>query len=624
MFNYCGNFSVRTKVAVVMAGVLLVAAALGLFAVRELWSVNANAAEIRTDWLPSTRILGELNYAVTRYRSAQGTTLMLEPGPLQEKQVGRVAMYTQKIDDAMARYMPLVSSDEERAAAAQVQEALAAYRPLYGHAIELARAGNRQEAAKYYIGTMRDHFDILNKAITDDIALNDKGGIAAADRSEKTFEQAQMWIYIAIGLTVLLCVAATWALTRCVSTPLVRITGAMSELAAGHLDADVPHADRKDEIGQLATAMTAFKNQIAAAEKAKEEQTQVIVASIGTGLDHLSKGDLAHRVTAELTGPFRKLKDDFNATVTHLDEMVQKILATSGQIANGAGEISSAADDLSRRTEQQAASLEETAAALEEIAATMKKTASNTREVDSSITAATAVAKQGGQVLDNATTAMDSIAQSSREITDIIGVIDEIAFQTNLLALNAGVEAARAGEAGRGFAVVASEVRALAGRSGEAAKKIKTLINTSGEHVAKGVKLVGESGGALKRIVDQVQQISSLVREMAGAAEQQSTGIQQVNSAVGQMDQVTQQNAAMVEQSTAASRNLADETQVLQELVSFFHVASRSVAAVRPGSAQPRAKAQTTQLRPPAAPRRIAAAVAVGRASVPQEEWSEF
>ena len=213
MFNYCGNFSVRTKVAVVMAGVLLVAAALGLFAVRELWSVNANAAEIRTDWLPSTRILGELNYAVTRYRSAQGTTLMLEPGPLQEKQVGRVAMYTQKIDDAMARYMPLVSSDEERAAAAQVQEALAAYRPLYGHAIELARAGNRQEAAKYYIGTMRDHFDILNKAITDDIALNDKGGIAAADRSEKTFEQAQMWIYIAIGLTVLLCVAATWALT---------------------------------------------------------------------------------------------------------------------------------------------------------------------------------------------------------------------------------------------------------------------------------------------------------------------------------------------------------------------------------------------------------------------------
>jgi len=623
VFNYCGNFSVRTKVAVVMAGVLLVAAALGLFAVRELWSVNANAAEIRTDWLPSTRILGELNYAVTRYRSAQGTTLMLEPGPLQEKQVGRVAMYTQKIDDAMARYMPLVSSDEERAAAAQVQEALAAYRPLYGHAIELARAGNRQEAAKYYIGTMRDHFDILNKAITDDIALNDKGGIAAADRSEKTFEQAQMWIYIAIGLTVLLCVAATWALTTCVSKPLVRITGAMSELAAGHLDADVPHSDRKDEIGQLATAMTAFKNQIAAAEKAKEEQTQVIVASIGTGLDHLSKGDLAHRVTAELTGPFRKLKDDFNATVTHLDEMVQKILATSGQIANGAGEISSAADDLSRRTEQQAASLEETAAALEEIAATMKKTASNTREVDSSITAATAVAKQGGQVLDNATTAMDSIAQSSREITDIIGVIDEIAFQTNLLALNAGVEAARAGEAGRGFAVVASEVRSLAQRSSEAAKQIKTLILTSGTQVDAGVKHVNDSGAALARIVEQVDVTNALIFEMAQAAEQQSTGIEQVNAAVSQMDQVTQQNAAMVEESTAASRSLADETRALAGLVGFFNVGRAGIhaepAAHKLAAFKPSAVRQTpSSARTPA---RSNLAVASNPAT---DDWTEF
>jgi len=173
---------------------------------------------------------------------------------------------------------------------------------------------------------------------------------------------------------------------------------------------------------------------------------------------------------------------------------------------------------------------------------------------------------------------MDAIAQSSKQITDIIGVIDEIAFQTNLLALNAGVEAARAGDAGRGFAVVASEVRALAGRSSEAAKQIKTLISNSGEQVAGGVKLVGESGSALRRIVDQVQQINALISEMAGAAEQQSTGIQQVNVAIAQMDQVTQQNAAMVEESTAASRNLADETRALMDLVSFFRVAEGASA----------------------------------------------
>src|SRR6202000_617786 len=185
----------------------------------------------------------------------------------------------------------------------------------------------------------------------------------------------------------------------------------------------------------------------------------------------------------------------------------------------------------------------------------------------------------GGKIVETAIRAMGEIEQSSKKITDIIGVIDEIAFQTNLLALNAGVEAARAGDAGKGFAVVASEVRALAQRSSEAAREIKTLIKTSGEQVSSGVKLVGESGQALKRIVEQVVSINSRVTEMAQAEQQQSTGIEEVNVAVNQMDQVTQQNAAMVEQSTAASRNLATETTDLSNLVSFFQVAEKSAGA---------------------------------------------
>jgi methyl-accepting chemotaxis protein len=237
------------------------------------------------------------------------------------------------------------------------------------------------------------------------------------------------------------------------------------------------------------------------------------------------------------------------------------------------------------------------------------------------------VAQEGGKVVKSATEAMDAISQSSKEITDIIGVIDEIAFQTNLLALNAGVEAARAGEAGKGFAVVASEVRALAGRSGEAAKKIKTLINTSGEHVAGGVRLVGESGQALKRIVEQVQRINALVSEVASAADQQSTAIQEVNAAVGQMDQVTQQNAAMVEESTAASRTLADKTKALQELVLFFDVGDDSLG--RSSASKMALKAQAPAASPrPAAPRR-GAGVAVAakmepKAEASRDEWDEF
>jgi methyl-accepting chemotaxis protein len=446
---------------------------------------------------------------------------------------------------------------------------------------------------------MRLLFNDLAAAIEANVDYNTTAGNAAARQGEETFVSARLWIFIALGMSVLLCIAAGYVLITGVSTPLGRMTAAMGELAKGHLDTDVPHADQKDEIGQLAEAMTAFKSELAAAERSKAEQTETIVSSIGAGLDHLAKGNLTHRIAAELTGPFVKLKSDFNGAMERMQDTLSGVLSATNGIANGAGEISTAADDLSRRTEQQAASLEETAAALEEITITVKKTAINAKDASNSVHSAKSVAEKGGRIVDTAIQAMDAIAQSSRKITDIIGVIDEIAFQTNLLALNAGVEAARAGEAGKGFAVVASEVRALAQRSSEAAKEIKGLISASGEHVGAGVKLVAESGTALRQIVERVQQINVLVDEMAAAAEQQSSGIEQVNAAVAQMDQVTQQNAAMVEQSTAASRNLATETHGLQEMVNFFEVGNAVPVAVPAAQGAPERRA--------AKPRRVAA-----------------
>jgi len=310
---------------------------------------------------------------------------------------------------------------------------------------------------------------------------------------------------------------------------------------------------------------------------------------------------------------------------------MKSVLDSTNQIATGAGEISTAADDLSRRTEQQAASLEETAAALEEITATVKKTSANTKEVTNNVATAKLAADEGGRVVGTAITAMDSIAQSSKQITDIIGVIDEIAFQTNLLALNAGVEAARAGDAGRGFAVVASEVRSLAQRSSEAAKQIKALINTSSAQVGDGVKYVGESGEALKRIVEQVMQINAVINEMAQAAEQQATGIEEVNSAVAQMDQVTQQNAAMVEESTAASRNLADETKTLTGIVSFFDVGEqRHAAAPVRATSRPTGRPVVTKTASRPAPQRVASSGnrALAQKAAPKgdaaEDWAEF
>ncbi len=368
-----------------------------------------------------------------------------------------------------------------------------------------------------------------------------------------------------------------------------------------------------------------------AIEADKNEQEKVIVQGIGAGLEALAKGDLTHRISADLKGPFAKLRDDFNTAGARLEEALQSVLTGAAGISSGAGEIASAADDLSRRTEQQAASLEQTAAALEEITATVKRTAENAKEAGSIVGTAKKAAEEGGCVVETAIDAMGQIERSSKQITDIIGVIDEIAFQTNLLALNAGVEAARAGDAGKGFAVVASEVRALAQRSAEAAKEIKTLIKDSGNHVSSGVKLVGESGDALKNIVEQVVAINALVNDMAQAAQQQSTGIEEVNVAVSQMDQVTQQNAAMVEQSTAASRSLAEETSELTRMVGFFTVTNAPVVTrmpARESRTAPRSEGDSPadlRLQRPALARRSSAALAVAAKPVADEEdWREF
>ncbi len=514
-------------------------------------------------------------------------------------------------------------------------------------------------------GDVGRHLDILQKALSEATAklyaaaqARDAAAINAAVEETRSAASAFMSpaddmldtllasriaaihsdLFMELGTAgILVFIALGFALLTAVSFvgPMAKMTAAMGELAAGNLQVEVPGIGRKDEVGKLASATAAFKEQLIVADKAKaeqermrgehekdrEEQVRIIVDSIGVGLDSLAKGDLTHRIGAELSGPFAKLKDDLNKAMGMLQETMKDVLSSTGTITTGAGEIMQAANDLSKRTEHQAASLEETAAALEQITATVKKTAQNTKEVSTIVASAKSAAENGGAVVSNAITAMYEIEQSSKKITDIIGVIDEIAFQTNLLALNAGVEAARAGDAGKGFAVVASEVRALAQRSGEAAKQIKTLIKASSEQVGSGVRLVDESGQALKQLAEQVIGINALVSEMAEAAQQQSTGIEEVNTAVSQMDQVTQQNAAMVEQSTAASRNLSQETGELSRLMAFFDVGAEAAMA------KPQLAARRDR---PAAPRRVAAAgrrlsaVPKPEAEAVDDDWQEF
>ena len=319
-----------------------------------------------------------------------------------------------------------------------------------------------------------------------------------------------------------------------------------------------------------------------AAEEKARLTSEAVIAQISQALAALAGGDLTHRIGAGMPAEYGKIRDDFNAALTDLQNAMTAIGANARDVRVGSEEISTASDDLARRTEQQAAALEQTAAALDEITATVKQTAEGVAKAREVAQSASNDAKHTGDVVRETVAAMGGIEDSSSKIGNIIGVIDEIAFQTNLLALNAGVEAARA--------VVATEVRALAQRSADAAKEIKKLISSSGEQVGAGVKLVGDTGRALERIAGQVAQLNGLVTTIAASAAEQSTGLREVNTAVNQMDQVTQRNAAMVEQTNAASHSLAGKAVELTQLVGRFKTGQEG-RAPEPRRTAPKARA---------------------------------
>ncbi|OJF95860.1 HAMP domain-containing methyl-accepting chemotaxis protein [Pararhizobium antarcticum] len=422
---------------------------------------------------------------------------------------------------------------------------------------------------------------------------------------------------IVFGAVVSLLVAR-----RGISTPVRELTAAMSSLADGNLDSTGTDVDRKDEIGEMARAVEIFRRNALVIRDMKAQEvalqalssdlqssiSAVVAAAVAgdftgrIGKDYqnddlnrfagsvnelvgsidlavaevrrviaaLADADLCESMNGQFQGAFAELQSNVNATMVTLRSTMQNVRGAAGTIKDSSAELSSAANDLSKRTEQQAAALEETAAALDEITATVRQSSARANEARDMVRDTKNSAGKSGEIVRSAVSAMGRIEDSSSKISQIIGVIDEIAFQTNLLALNAGVEAARAGDAGRGFAVVAQEVRELAQRSAGAAKEIKTLISASASEVGGGVALVRATGDALVEIEQLVLKVNDHVESIATASREQATALAEINTSVNQMDQMTQKNAAMVEETTAASETLADESRQLQTLLARF------------------------------------------------------
>jgi methyl-accepting chemotaxis protein len=534
------------------------------------------------------RMINVIGYATYRVIAEDGPT----PAARQAKaDIEASAALLRKNLETAERLLP-----ENAASYAAFEAQAKQVSDLAGQAADLSLDAKDDEA-KLIMAQLNPKIAGMTKDI---VAFNTKAAVrddkAVADLSTAARKSIVINIILAIGGVAIGSGLGLWVAIGKISRPLNGLSERMRRLADGDLQVVIEAQERGDEIGGMARAVQVFKeNGVKAKEleceaerlrTASEDERRVndaaravaaqeqasAVERIGAGLSRLSSGDLTYRLTEAFAADYAKLREDFNATVETLQATMEEISGNSQGIRSGAGEITVASDDLSRRTEQQAASLEETAAALEEITATVKRTAEGATHARTVVAAAKLDAETGGEVVGKAIVAMNAIETSSQGITQIIGVIDEIAFQTNLLALNAGVEAARAGDAGRGFAVVAQEVRALAQRSAEAAKEIKVLIATSTTQVSAGVDLVAQTGKALERIVNQVAQINGVVGEIAASAQEQSSGLQQVNVAINQMDQVTQQNAAMVEESTAASHALAREAHDLARLIGRFKV----------------------------------------------------
>jgi methyl-accepting chemotaxis protein len=460
----------------------------------------------------------------------------------------------------------------------------------------------------------------------------------ASDVSETA--RATIITTIAIGFGGLaICVSiGLWLAMARIAKPLTRLGERMNTLAQGTLDIEVEGTERKDEIGQMAKTVVVFRDagleklrlesaavehrQLAEAERLKvederrrnaearaatAESSARAVKALGYGLKKMSEGDLTVLLDEGFTDLNRQLKDDFNTAIARLRETIEAIATSTRDVTNASEEISGSTTDLSQRTEQQAASIEQTSASMEEIAATVKKNAESAQSANQSAAKARDVADHGGQVVAKAVEAMAGIETSAGKISDIIGVIDEIARQTNLLALNAAVEAARAGDAGRGFAVVASEVRTLAQRSSQAAKDIKDLITNSNGQVKAGVNLVNQAGMALAEIVESIKAVAAVVSDIAGASIEQASGVNEVNKALAQMDEVTQQNSALVEENAATAKTLEHQAKAMDERVAFFRLAEGAGAKTAPAETE----ASMPKLGTP--PKRAARGGSVGR-----------
>ena len=628
MGSLMAKFGIGGKMALAFLTMLGMIAGLGSVAVLKIGEVNDLSSKMRTQWLPATKLVGDIHAYTSQYRISQGLEVMSEDDAGRRKAGIQLRNADTAIKAMLADYAAYAKDADQQAAFAALKSSWQDYLAANQQMVQLSQAGDSAGAVAMFRGDSLDRFYAVEDNILALVDLNEKGGQQASHAASEIYAKTRLLVIRSIGAALFIAVLLMAMLLLGIARPLSRMGNAVRALSNGDLSVAIPAMRRHDEIGSLARALDGFKalfaaeqeraladQQRAAEDQARSQATQRTVEAIGAGLAAVAHGDLTVRVPDDAEGPLGQLHRDFNDALDRLSSTITEIVDGFGTIRSGTGEIAKAAQDLSQRTERQANSLACTASALEQFMGTVRLTAGNARETSEKVAAARSSAEAMGSTAGQAIAAMKTIETSSREMEEIVSTIDNLAFQTNLLALNAGVEAARAGQAGAGFAVVATEVRVLAQRCTEAAGKIRALIATSSQQVVTGVQLVERSGSALSDIVAEFAQVTDLVSAIAAANEQQASGLTEISGGVNSMDSVTQQNAAMVEETNASVQSLSAEAQRLAERVSAFRT-----SADQPAHAAGPVDAPAPRARHAAAPA-VHGALAL---KADEDDWAEF
>ncbi|GAA0409186.1 methyl-accepting chemotaxis protein [Massilia aurea] len=596
------NMKVGTRLALGFALVLVLLVAVAVVGILRMAQIQDRLDHVVSVSNVSTGLVVEMRNNVSdRLASLRVLTLMTDPADM-EPEIVKFKEQTAKYDAAQAKLAALFATyanDQEKALLNQIKEHEATAMPAIGRATDLYLAANAMGATRVMIREVRPVQRKWTDALNALSALEDKQNAQSKADAETAFANARNFMLVLLVLAVVIGIVAAVVITRSLLKQLGGEPAYTAKIAGSiaHGDLSIVIDTKASDRGSLLVEMKEMRNSLVGIV----EQVRRGTETIGTASREIAAGNI----------------------------------------------------DLSSRTELQASSLEKTASAMEELTATVKQNADSAREANALAATASDVARKGGDVVSQVVGTMGEINTSANKISDIIGVIDGIAFQTNILALNAAVEAARAGEQGRGFAVVASEVRNLAQRSAAAAKEIKTLIGDSVEKVERGSKLVGQAGVTMDEVVSSVKRVTDIMSEIANASAEQSAGIAQVNTSIIEMDSMTQQNAALVEQAAAAAQSLQDQAGELARVVSIFkleegeehHVPAQAQAkapaaapavtttavVARPVVKRPAPPALKKPAAASAAPKKADEAVAAPKpkkaavsATASADEWEEF